>query len=116
MPKEIKVLVDTSIVEENTKDSLQVKLVYENDVTGKYEKHGVVITGDNMKEVTERVVNLGNLKQQVNELEEQIAQLIDQKEQLNLIISQVEPELDKAIQSIKDKKTPVEEVAESSIQ
>jgi hypothetical protein len=107
--KEIQVVIDTNVVEANTKDALAVRLIYEESVlTGEVIKNDEKITGDNLKRTQERVIHLGDLKQsqldkdaQILELEGKIKAIKDDKTSIDALITAVSPELDKAIDTIR---------------
>ena len=107
--KEIQVVIDTNVVEENTKDSLAVRLIYEESVlTGEVVKSDEKITGDNLKRTQERVVHLGDLKQsqlerdaQILELEAKIKAIRDEKTATEELITVISPKLDEAINTIR---------------
>lgn len=116
----IEVQKDTLIIEENTKDSLQVNIEEETVIPEKeIAVNGQVIKGDNLVVTNIEQVNLGNIKRRLLAIDEQIASLTAERE--NLVSKQelIEPELDKAINEIlakpesedrRVKETPVEEV------
>lgn len=107
---DIKVLVDTKEVTENTKDALAVELTYEEDVvTGKMSIDGCDITGDNMKKRMKRVVHLGDLKKhqedranQITEVQNKITAIQDDIRNEDELILAIEPKLDEAINGIKN--------------
>ena len=97
----IEVQKDTLIVEENTKDSLQVRI--ENDTAiseKKIEVHGQVIKGDNLVVTDVQQVNLGRIKERLVNIDTQIVNLNVEKESLLVTQALIESELDKAIADI----------------
>lgn len=123
----IEVQKDTLIVEENTKDSLQVKI--ENDTVvpeNQIEVNGQLIKGDNLVVTDVEQVNLGNIKRRLIAIDEQIANLTAERENLVSTQALIEPELDKAITDIlknpgsEDRRakeaSPVEEVTLLSVE
>lgn len=97
----IEVQKDTLIVEENTKDSLQVKIENDTVVPEKeIEVNGQLIKGDNLVVTDVEQVNLGNIKRRLMAIEEQIANLTAERENLVSTQALIEPELDKAILDI----------------
>lgn len=118
----IEVQKDTLIVEENTKDSLQVRI--ENDTAiseKKIEVHGQVIKGDNLVVTDVQQVNLGRIKERLVNIDTQIVNLDAEKESLLTTQALIEPELDKAITDIllnpesEDRRTKLEVVEELPI-
>jgi len=97
----IEVIKDTKIIEDNTKDSLQVKI--ENDTIipeASVEVAGHLIKGDNLVVTNVSYANLGNIKARLVAIDEQMAQLSSEKASLLDTQRFIEPELDKAITDI----------------
>lgn len=108
--KKIEVLIDTNKVAENTKESLAVRLTYEEDVAnGKIDiSDSEKITGTDIKRTQEKIVHLGDLlkhqadrDEQILQLQRKIAQIEEDKLAEAETIAAIEPELDKAINTIK---------------
>lgn len=100
--KEIQVVIDTNVVEENTKDALAVRLIYEESVlTGEVVKSDEKIIGDNLKRRQERVVHLGDLKQSQLERDAKIQAIRDEKTATEELITVISPKLDEAINTIR---------------
>lgn len=97
----IEVQKDTLIVEENTKDSLQVKIENDTVVSEKeIEVNGKLIKGDNLVVTDVEQVNLGNIKRRLIAIDEQLINLVAEREALVNKQELIEPELDKAITDI----------------
>lgn len=97
----IEVIKDTKIVEDNTKDSLQVKI--ENDTVipePSVEVAGHLIKGDNLVVTKVSYANLGNIKARLIAIDEQMTELNSEKTSLLATQGLIEPELDKAITDI----------------
>lgn len=97
----IEVIKDTKIIEDNTKDSLQV--IIKNDTIipeSSVEVAGNLIKGDNLVLTTSSQVNLGNIKARLMVIDEQISKLNSEKASLLTTQTLIEPEIDKAITDI----------------
>lgn len=97
----IEVVKDTKIIEENTKDALQVKIeqdraVSETSIT----IDGKIIKGDNLVVTDVSYANLGKIKERLLAIEQEIAQLNLEADSLTATKGLIEPELDKAISDI----------------
>jgi hypothetical protein len=105
----IEVIKDTKIIENNTKDSLQVKI--ENDTVipeTSVEIAGHLIKGKNLIVTDVSYANLGNIKARLTEIDEQILKLSSEKTSLLATQGLIEPELDKAITDILKDPTAVD--------
>ena len=111
----IEVLRDTKIIEENTKDALQVRI--ENDTVipeTSIDIGGKTVKGTNLIVTDVSYANLGNIKARLLAIDEQIAQLNAEKVSITATKELIEPELDKAIIDIlkdptsEDRRNPVE--------
>lgn len=96
----IEVLKDTTVVEENTADSLAVILTKEDSVTEYETDDGKVIKGENLIVEEKSSTNLGVLKSQRDSIQSKIDDLIIEKASVQALIDVVQPEIDKAIEEI----------------
>ena len=96
----IEVLKDTTVVEDNTADSLAVILTKEEAVTEFTTDDGKVIKGENLIVEEKSSTNLGELKSQISVIQANIDQLELKKLELQTLIDTIQPEIDKAIEEI----------------
>jgi len=96
--KTIKVLIDTNVIETNTKDSLAVEIENIETVTeGEVVTSLGTIKGDNITLSSKYVVYLGNFKNELLEIAGKIEALIQKRSEIEAEILLIEPKLDLAI-------------------
>lgn len=96
----IEVIKDTTIIKDNTADSLAVVLTKEEAVTEYETSDGKIIKGDNLVVEQKEQINLGELKLQLSTVQANIDQLEAKKIELQTLIDSIQPEVDKAISEI----------------
>lgn len=97
----IEVIKDTKIVEDNTKESLQVKIANDTAILEpSIEIEGQLIKGNNLVVTDISYVNLKNIKDRIVAIDEQISALNAERTSLLSTQELIEPELDKAITDI----------------
>lgn len=121
--KSIEVNVDTNVIEENTADSTQIKIVYETPVSG---TEYVLSDGTKLKvnspsndgelSLEETVyVTLGDIKREIDEVTTKITELQATREQLEAKLLLATPKVDEAIQAKVNEPATVDNRVEEAV-
>ena len=94
--QKIEVLMDTKIIENNTADAVQVKLIEEKPIT-EYVSGDTTVKGENLVVESTSYANQGNLKAKIAYIDEQIVSLQASKDEAEAMLALISPEIDKAI-------------------
>ncbi len=98
MNKQINVLVDTNIIEDNTADGLRVVISEETPIVGEFTaSDGTIVKGSGLTQTKQTTLTQGDLKTELASINNQIAGLITRQSETQSLLDGVSVAVDTAI-------------------